>query len=638
MSWKKVRLGDICTIEKGATGILKAIPGQFPLVTTSEERKTHNEFQFDDAAVIVPLVSGTGHGHASIKRIHYQKGKFALGTILCAIIPKDKKILSAEYLYRFLDLNKDRELVSRMRGMANVTLPMKEIANIEIPLPSLDAQLDFVKKYKHLETQNTELSAELSYQQDIVRQMRQAFLREALQGKLTEKKPSDGHARDLLAKIKTEKQNRKDKLLPLIKEDEKPFEIPESWIWCRLSEISLHITDGEHLTPTKRLSGRLLLSAKNIRDGYIDYDKVDYISEEDFQKSIKRCHPEKYDILIVSVGGTIGRSTVMLDDSQFAIVRSVALIKPFVKAMAGFLKYVLDSPILQKEISGRSWGTAQPCLYINQIKELTIPLPPLAEQQRIVNKLNELMKYCDDLEHSIAKSQTETHMLLQQVLREALSGEAIVKQRMRPVIQTPQRAAIDFKLTDEELRDMLGGYILTKADLQKDFGHLKLIKHMVTVEYGAETSMPTHYIQFPNGPYDKQFMEGIGYRLEKKQWFKETKKGSSYTYTPLAKAGEIEELFNNFFADKKEQIDFLIGLMNKAKPKQAEIIATVYAVWNDLLINQMDASIDKIKLYFFKWSEKKKAFKPEQVEGCYKWMNEVGLVPKGTGRIIMRFA
>ncbi len=96
MSWKKVKLGEICTIEKGATGIQKAIQGDYPLVVTSEERKSHNEYQFDDEAVIIPLVSGTGHGHSSIKRIHFQTGKFALGSILCAVIPKNKKQLSAE--------------------------------------------------------------------------------------------------------------------------------------------------------------------------------------------------------------------------------------------------------------------------------------------------------------------------------------------------------------------------------------------------------------------------------------------------------------------------------------------------------------------------------------------------------------
>jgi type I restriction enzyme S subunit len=114
MSLKTALLGSVCHIEKGNIGILKAIPGEYPMVVTGEERKSHNEYQFDAEAVLIPLVSGTGHGHASIKRLHYQTGKFALGSILCAVIPKNKTELSAEYLFRYLSLNKDNELVARM--------------------------------------------------------------------------------------------------------------------------------------------------------------------------------------------------------------------------------------------------------------------------------------------------------------------------------------------------------------------------------------------------------------------------------------------------------------------------------------------------------------------------------------------
>jgi type I restriction enzyme S subunit len=206
MSWKKVKLGEICSIEKGAIGIQKAIPGEFPLVVTGEGRKSHNEYQFDCEAVIVPLVSGTGHGHASIKRIHYQTGKFALGNILCAIIPKNKKELNAEYLFRFLDLNKENELVARMKGMANVTLPIKEIAQIEIPIPPIEEQFEFVENYYSLESHSNELSTELTHQLTLVKKLRQQLLQDAVQGKLVEQNKNDEPASELLKKIKAEKQ------------------------------------------------------------------------------------------------------------------------------------------------------------------------------------------------------------------------------------------------------------------------------------------------------------------------------------------------------------------------------------------------------------------------------------------------
>ncbi|HEY5499908.1 MAG TPA: hypothetical protein VIK20_05945 [Bacteroidales bacterium] len=100
-------IGKVCNVIKGSTGIKKAIAGDFPLVTTSEERGKHNNFQFDCDAVCIPLVSSSGHGHASLKRVHFQSGKFALGSILAAVIPKNIEELSAKYLYYFLNNFKD---------------------------------------------------------------------------------------------------------------------------------------------------------------------------------------------------------------------------------------------------------------------------------------------------------------------------------------------------------------------------------------------------------------------------------------------------------------------------------------------------------------------------------------------------
>ena len=137
---KKMSIGDLCIIEKGKTGIKKAVPGPYPLVTTAEERGSHNEYHFDKPSVIIPVVSSSGHGHASLKRIHYQEGKFAVGSILCVVTPKDGSVLNAKFLFHFLNAYKEELLVSRMKGMANVTLPINELAKIEVPLMSIENQ------------------------------------------------------------------------------------------------------------------------------------------------------------------------------------------------------------------------------------------------------------------------------------------------------------------------------------------------------------------------------------------------------------------------------------------------------------------------------------------------------------------
>ncbi|MCK9169184.1 MAG: restriction endonuclease subunit S [Treponema sp.] len=150
--WKKVRIGDVCHIEKGLTGIASAEPGKYPLVVTAYERKTCATYQFDCAAVCIPLVSSTGHGKKSLNYVHYQEGKFALGTILAAVIPNNENELSAKYLHQYLQFYKDTTLVPLMKGAANVSLAVRDIAKVEIPLPPIENQRKFAEFHLQVKT------------------------------------------------------------------------------------------------------------------------------------------------------------------------------------------------------------------------------------------------------------------------------------------------------------------------------------------------------------------------------------------------------------------------------------------------------------------------------------------------------
>lgn len=428
MSWRKVKLGEVCRIEKGSVGIQKAIPGEYPMVVTGEERKSHNEFQFDDEAVIIPLVSGTGHGHASIKRIHFQKGKFALGSILCAVIPKNRNEVNAEYLYRYLDLNKENELVARMKGMANVTLPMKEIALIEIQLPPLEEQIQFVEKYKKLEIGSDLLSTELTNELSLINQLRQSFLREAMQGRLLPQKPSDGNAKDLLATIKSEKAKLgiKEKSLPLIKSEEIPFEIPENWVWCRLAEITTQIFDGpfgSHLkTQDYTSSGVQVIRLENLGVMKFNAEKETFISNEKFD-TIKQHRVFKDDIIIGSFLSDGVKCVILPSLNNIAIAKAdcFTIRIGHNRLLNKFLMYMLSSSLMFTELSKLLRGMTRLRINTTQLKNFPVPLPPHPEQHRIVAKLDQLMQTCDALEASIKQSKEQNEMLLQQVLREALN-------------------------------------------------------------------------------------------------------------------------------------------------------------------------------------------------------------------------
>lgn len=425
---KYFKLGDVCKIEKGTTGINRAIPGKYPLVVTSEERKSHNEFQFDDDAVIIPLVSSTGHGHRSLKRIHYQSGKFALGTILCAVIPRDKTLLNAEYLYRYLDLNRERELVSRMKGMANVTLPIKEIVEIKILVPSLQDQHRFVQNYSVLERKSSELSTELTHQLDLVKHLRQAFLSEAMQGKLVPQDPNDEPASELLKRIKAGKARlikegklKKEKELPPIRQEEVPFEIPESWVWCRLGEIA-YIASGS--TPKQDAFVKLgvpYLKMYNLKEQRIDFDhKPQYIKREVHEGQLRRSRAVPGDLIMNIVGPPLGKLAIVPQSlKECNLNQAGVVIRGIDSTLNNWLFWYLNE---QSEINSiATKGVAgQDNISVTQTKNMRIPLPSISEQSRIVTKLNQLTHHCDQLEQSIKQSQAQNEQLLQQVLREAL--------------------------------------------------------------------------------------------------------------------------------------------------------------------------------------------------------------------------
>lgn len=132
-------------IEKGKSPIEQTESGDFAFVVTAKENKTADHFDFEGNAVCVPLVSSTGHGHASIRRLHFASGKFALANIMCAIFSKDEKKLSPRYLYYILSAKKDSVLTPLMSGTSNVSMDKEDIYDIEIPLPDLEIQLAIIK-------------------------------------------------------------------------------------------------------------------------------------------------------------------------------------------------------------------------------------------------------------------------------------------------------------------------------------------------------------------------------------------------------------------------------------------------------------------------------------------------------------
>lgn len=341
-----------------------------------------------------------------------------------------------EYLFRISFFHEIITKASSGTTNRKYLTPTQLFENIEIPDFDKDDQLKWLQKVDTII--NSGLSTELTHQLTLVKKLRQQLLQDAVQGKLSAEFRSSHpelvqgpqHARELLKKIKAEKQKlidskaiKQGKIQEAELQNELLFEIPENWIWCTLDDISKNITDGTHQTPTYTKAGKMFLSAQNIKPFKFMPEEHKFVSEDAYNEIIKNRKPELGDILIARVGAGIGEAAVINQELDFCFYVSLGLVQPFKEYLnTDYLTLVINSPYGVKYAKGNisSKGGSAGNFNLGRIRSFLIPLPPLSEQTCIVQKFDELMRYCDELEESIKASAEQNEKLLQQVLREAL--------------------------------------------------------------------------------------------------------------------------------------------------------------------------------------------------------------------------
>lgn len=304
-------------------------------------------------------------------------------------------LVDSRYIF---SLTRSKHFIDSISGAVQGALyPAAKSSDVQaytFPLPPLAEQKAIADKLDIMLTQVEVTKARLKRIPEILKNFRQSVLSAAMSGKLTEEwREVNGFSSN-------------------------------DWKQVLAADVCLKITDGEHQTPKRQDQGRMLLSAKNIRDGFIDYENHDLISEEDFNKCLKRCYAEINDVLIVSVGATIGRAAIKKDDIEFALVRSVGLFKIAPEKIIGdFLLYSLQSQKIQNFISKSSRGNAQPTLYIKAMSAIPIALPPLIEQKEIVRHIEELFIFADSIEQKSNAALEQVKNLTQSILAKAFRGD-----------------------------------------------------------------------------------------------------------------------------------------------------------------------------------------------------------------------
>ena len=269
----------------------------------------------------------------------------------------------------------------------------------------------------------------LTTRPDQIKVLRQTILNLAVRGELVPQDPSDEPALEMLKKIAARKIERKRKtgdarirLSPNPNHDALPMALPYGWAVQCFENLFLFI-DYRGKTPPKTNAGIPLITAKNIRMGYLNREPREYISEETFKTWMTRGMPGIGDLFFTTEAPL---ASVCLNniDEPFALAQRAICLQPYGEINTKFLIFALMSDLMKSLIDGSATGTTAKGIKAAKLKPLPIPLPPLAEQHRIVAKVDELMALCDRLEASLTTRDETRGRLLESVLHEALEVAA----------------------------------------------------------------------------------------------------------------------------------------------------------------------------------------------------------------------
>lgn len=418
--WEWVRLGDICNIYTGNSineteKKLKYtnLNDGFNYIGTKDinynNTITYNNgikipfnndgFRLAPAGSVLMCVEGGSAG----RKIAITKEEICFGNKLAcfSLFYNNSNIIF--YLLQspiFTNIFKDK--LSGIIGGVSIV----KLKNIIAPLPPLAEQKRIVEKLEEILPlvdeygKNEEILSEMN--QKLPKQIRQSILQYAVQGKLVEQNPQDEPTSELLKRIKAEKEQlikegkiKKEKPLPPITQDEIPYELPQGWEWVRMQEV-YDVRDGTHDSPKNVTNGIPLITSKDFKNGKINFDNAKLISADAHQKIEQRSHVDDGDILYSMIGGNIGNMVIVKKERDFS-VKNVALFKYYDKKLSEpyFLKLLLEA--ITFDFKNKAFGGAQQFVSLNFIRNYLIPLPPLAEQKRIVAKVEELMKLVDML-------------------------------------------------------------------------------------------------------------------------------------------------------------------------------------------------------------------------------------------------
>lgn len=417
-SWKWVKVGNVGSWSSGATpsrtnpayyggiipwlktgdlndGFIKKIP---EFITDLALEKT--SVRLNPVGSVLMAMYGATIGKLGILDISATANQAC-----CACIPYEG--IHNKYLFYYL-MSMRRSYIGMAEGGAQPNISKEKIVNSLIPLPPLAEQKRIVAKIEELLPLVERYAAAYEkleqFNAKFPEDMKKSILQYAIQGKLVEQRAEEGTTEELYQQIQAEKQHliaekkiKKEKPLPEIAENEIPFDIPESWKWVRLNNIAESIVDCPHSTPKYLdMETEYCTIDTNCIDGKGDITKWRYVDADTYTARIARLTPQKDDI-VYTREGSICRAAILPEGPKVCLGQRVMLIRSSNGVFPQFIRRLLMSPMVIRKLTEQQKGIGAKHVNVSDVCNLILPLPPLAEQERIVAKLEEILPLCERL-------------------------------------------------------------------------------------------------------------------------------------------------------------------------------------------------------------------------------------------------
>lgn len=562
----------------------------------------------------------------------------------------------------------------------------RAFARIEFPLPPVKEQRRIVAKLEEMFSELDAGVAALKRVHSNLKRYRASVLKSAVEGKLTDEWRAEYVPKEtgqqLLDRILKERRQRweaeqlaayeaKGKQPPKdwkarYKQPEAPNTtdlptLPEGWCWATLDQLIINIEAGKSFKCEPRQAtldewGVIKVSAMTWGT-FREEEQKAIPSHSDFDPNWE---VKPGDILLsrsnttelVGASVLVGecRSRLLLSDKSLRLLTVDSLDRRWFHCL-------LSSAVVRKQISSLATGTSDSMRNVSQekLKAIVVPVPPFAEQIEIAQLVDAVSTVETQTEEEVSKGLLRASRLRQSILKDAFEGRLVaqdpadepasellarIKTARLPVTQKSASTTLSRRVPKEitHRRAAVVAYMISHigqngstAKAADSLGRTKLVKALYIAQTHEELDLQFRFQRYAAGPFDEALFKLEG-SAKKNEWFV-TKERDNFgvTYHAAPKTKSMSQEAAEFLGDNRASFDRLLGHIDTIDMQQAELFATAYAAWNDLLIDGREITDDAIIDEFYAWDESKQKFSRPAILKELKWMRSEGYVPSGKG-------